>query len=153
MIIKRAGIEEVREILELQKLAYRSEARIYDDYTIPPLLQTPNEIEADFHSHVFLKASIGGRVVGSVRGCMYKDTCLIGRLIVHPEYQNRGIGTRLMNGIEQCFVKARRFELFTGYKSERNLHLYRKLGYRICRREKISDRLTLVYLEKITRPR
>jgi hypothetical protein len=33
--------------LALQKLAYRSEAEIYDDYTIPPLTQTLGEMRAD----------------------------------------------------------------------------------------------------------
>jgi ribosomal protein S18 acetylase RimI-like enzyme len=148
MIIKHAGVEDAVEILELQKLAYRSEARIYDDYTIPPLLQTPEEIAKDFESHVFLEALQDGRIVGSVRACINGDTCMIGKLIVHPDFQNRGIGTRLMNEIERSFDAAGRFELFTGHKSERNLRLYRKLGYRIFRSEKISENLTLVYMQK-----
>jgi hypothetical protein len=43
MIIEQAGVEDAGEILRLQKLAYQSEARIYNDYTIPPLLQTPSD--------------------------------------------------------------------------------------------------------------
>jgi ribosomal protein S18 acetylase RimI-like enzyme len=148
MIIKRAGIEDAADILELQKLAYLSEARIYNDYTIPPLLQTLEEIEADFQAKVFLKAQEGGKITGSVRGCLDHGTCKIGRLIVHPDVQNRGLGTRLMKEIERCFAEAERFELFTGHRSKRNLHLYRKLGYRIFRSEKIGKRLTLVYMEK-----
>ena len=148
MIIEDAVVEDAGEILGLQKLAYQSEARIYDDYTIPPLVQTTEQIEADFRSHVFLKALANGAVVGSVRARMDRGSCLIGRLIVHPDIQNQGIGTRLLKEIEGRFENAERFELFTGHKSERNLHLYRKLGYRIFRREKVSGRLTLVYMEK-----
>ena len=148
MTIKRAVVEEAGEILELQKFAYQSEARIYNDYSIPPLLQTAEEIEAEFQSHLFLEALVDKRIVGSVRACLDHGTCKIGKLIVHPDFQNRGIGTKLMAEIERRFIKAERFELFTGHRSERNLHLYRKLGYRIFKREKISDLLTLVYLEK-----
>ena len=150
MTIEQAEVADAGEILRLQKLAYQSEARIYNDYTIPPLVQTAAEIEADFHSHVFLKA-IGdsGKITGSVRISLDQGTCKIGRLIVHPECQNRGIGTRLLKEIERRFEYAERFELFTGHKSERNLHLYRKLGYRIFRRSKTSESLTLVYLEKL----
>lgn len=151
MKIERAGVENAGEILELQKLAYRDEAKIYNDYTIPPLLQTPGEMQADFLTKVVLKAQDGGRILGSVRACLDHDTCLIARLVVHPDYQNRGIGTGLMTEIERCFDKAGRFELFTGHRSERNLHLYRKLGYRIFRSEKISENLTLVYLEKFNK--
>lgn len=40
MIIERASLEDAKEILELQKLAYVSEAEIYNDYSIPPMMQT-----------------------------------------------------------------------------------------------------------------
>lgn len=41
------------------------------------------------------------------------------------------------------------YALFTGHKSERNLHIYNKLGYQEIRRETIRDDLRLVYMEKI----
>lgn len=72
----------------------------------------------------------------------YEGSCFIGRLIVHPDFQNRGIGTGLMNKIERRFRDSARFELFTGHKSEGNIRLYRKLGYSIFKREPINDRLT-----------
>jgi len=52
--IERANLEDAAEILALQKLAYLSEARIYDDFTIPPLLQTLEETVAEFDTQVFL---------------------------------------------------------------------------------------------------
>ena len=48
MIIKQALKEDLREILTLQKLAYQSEAEIYNDYSIPPLIQTLDKIKEDF---------------------------------------------------------------------------------------------------------
>lgn len=148
MTIRRAAARESQEILDLQKLAYMSEAQIYNDHSIPPLRQTRDEIETDFESHVFLVALEGQALLGSVRAHADGGTCRIGRLMVHPDLRNRGIGTRLMNEIEACFPEVRRFELFTGHESRRNIHLYQKLGYRIFRSEKITGRLTLVYMEK-----
>lgn len=148
MIIEQAKIEDAKEILALQKLAYQSEAAIYDDYTIPPLTQTLEEIEADFERQVFLKASVNGRIIGSVRAHVRQGTCLVGRLIVHPDFQNQGIGARLMGEIEETFSQAKRYELFTGHLSERNLYFYQKQGYKIFKREKITEDLTLVFLEK-----
>ena len=152
MIIERAKIKDAKGILDLQKLAYKSEAEIYNDYTIPPLTQTLEEIRTDFESHVFLKASSDRRIIGSVRAHTRKETCLIGRLIVHPDFQNQGIGTKLMTEIERYFSGTTRFELFTGHKSERNIRLYQKLGYKIFRNERITSDLTLIYLEKYTSP-
>ncbi len=148
MIIERAKIEDAKEILDLQKLAYQSEAAIYNDYTIPPLTQTLEEIEADFERQVFLKASASGRIIGSVRARERQETCLVGRLIVHPDFQNQGIGTRLMDEIEKTFSQAQRYELFTGHLSERNIHFYQKRGYKTFKRESVTEDLTLVFMEK-----
>ena len=149
MIIERAKPEDAQEVLDLQKLAYLSEAAIYGEYNIPPLTQTLVGIEGDFRKQTVLKVTIDGRIIGSVRGYVSEDTCFVGRLIVHPDFQNQGIGTRLLAEIEATFGQARRFELFTGHQSKRNLYLYRKLGYKPFRSERITDNLTIVYLEKI----
>jgi GNAT superfamily N-acetyltransferase len=150
MIVEQANVEDVEEILALQKLAYQSEAAIYNDYTIPPLTQTLEEIEADFAKQVFLKVVVDGRIVGSVRAHVREGTCFVGRLIVHPDFQNRGIGTMLLNGIEEVFYDAERFELFTGSRSEKNLYLYQKLGYQMFRGEELTDKVSLAFLEKNT---
>jgi ribosomal protein S18 acetylase RimI-like enzyme len=152
MIIEQAQLKDAAEILALQKLAYLDEAVFYDDYTIPPLNQTLEETEAEFKDQLVLKTTLDGKIIGSVRAYMEEGTCFIGKLIVHPDHQNRGIGTRLMYEIENRFGQAERYELFTGYRSERNLHLYRKLGYKPFRSQKITDKVTLTFLEKHTRP-
>ena len=53
-----------------------------------------------------------------------------------------------MRAIEEHFATAERHELFTRYLSEDNLRLYRPLGYTEFRKEVISPRLRLIYLEK-----
>jgi ribosomal protein S18 acetylase RimI-like enzyme len=148
MIIEKATVSDAEELLALQKLAYQSEAEIYNDFSIPPLVQTLESMEEDFKNHLFLKAVIDGRIIGSVRANAKEGTCYIGRLIVHPDVQNRGIGTRLMDEIEKLFNGCERFELFTGDKSERNLKLYQKRGYRTFKTAKITDQTNIVFLEK-----
>jgi len=148
LLIKRARVEDAEAILNLQKLSYLSEAEIYNNKSIPPLTQTLEEITAEFDTQIFLKATLGGKIVGSVRAYLAEGVCHIGRLVVHPDVQNKGVGTRLMNEIETCFDEAQRFELFTGDNSERNLYLYHKLGYKEFRRQKFQENLVLVLLEK-----
>lgn len=144
-----ATIDDALEILDLQKLAYQSEARIYNDWTIPPLRETADDIIAEFNTHIFLKAIGEHLLVGSVRVCTMGTTCYIGKLIVHPQLQNRGIATRLIAEAEMMHKDMARFELFTGSKSAKNIHLYHKCGYQEFRREKLSDNIELMYLEKI----
>ena len=148
MLIEPATIDDAREILELQHLAYQSEAAIYDDYAIPPLTQTLEGMRDDISRQLCLKAVLDGMIVGSVRGMQRGTTCEIGRLIVHPDFQGKGVGTRLMGAIESAFLGVERFELFTGHRSERNIALYERLGYVIFRTEKISEKLELVFMEK-----
>ncbi len=148
VIIAAASPADVEAILTLQKLAYQSEARIYNDFSIPPLRQTPEELLREFAHKTVLKAVLGQRLVGSVRGFQQGDTCFVERLIVHPELQGRGIGSALMQRLEDTFPGARRAELFTGHQSRRNLRLYDRLGYRVFKQEPVTANLIFVYLQK-----
>jgi len=55
-----------------------------------------------------------------------------------------------MRHLEGYYPEAGRFELFTGHKSLRNLHLYTKPGYREFKRLQVNDRVWLVYMDKIS---
>lgn len=149
MVIEKATVLDAERILGLQKLAYISEAEIYNDFTIPPLLATLAEIENEFTTQVFLKASMDDKIFGSVRAYEKNKTCYIGKLMVHPDFRNKGLGARLVTEIEACFAASNRFELFTGHKSEKNINLYKKLGYKIFKTETVSSELDFVYLEKV----
>ena len=137
--------EESTEELEKKEL---SQAEIYDDYELPPLVQTLEELEAEFSQYLFLKAKDGGRIVGSVRAREQEGTCHIARLMVHPSAQGKGLGQRIMAAIEAEFAGAKLFELFTGSLSHGNLHLYAKLGYELRASTEVSPKLTVVTLQK-----
>lgn len=133
MEILQATIDDAEEALTLQKLAYRSEAKCYNNYDIPPLKQTIGEIKEQFKSHIFLKAVSEGKIISTVRAYEKDGTCYVGRLAVHPDRQNQGIGTALMRDIEKLY-SPKRYEFFVGSKSDKNIHLYQKLGYNIYNR-------------------
>jgi ribosomal protein S18 acetylase RimI-like enzyme len=146
VVIGPARVGEAEQILKLQRLCYQTEAALYDDWTLPPLTQTLRELLEQYDDHTILVARLGQEVVGSVRARLEDGTCHVGRLVVHPRLQGRGLGTRLMRKIEASFPEAERYELFTGHLSEGNLRLYRRLGYEEFREEVISPTLRLVYL-------
>jgi len=148
MEIAKAELHDLPDILSLQKLAYRSEAELVGDYSIPPLTQTPESITEDFHNGVILKAIEDGEIIGSVRMCFSENTLYIGRLIVKPANQNQGIGTELLLAAEKLYPDVR-FELFTSDKSIKNLSLYIKNGYKEFKREPLNDVVSFVFLEKL----
>lgn len=152
-IIEKAKKSDLVEILALQKLAYQQEAAIYNDNDIPPLTQTLEEFREEAKNVTMLKAIIDNKIVGSIRAYVENGICYVGRVIVHPDYQNNGIGKILMLEIEKHFKNARKFELFTGMQSEKNLYLYKKLGYAEFKTVKLSDKVNLVYLCKKNKER
>jgi ech hydrogenase subunit C len=148
MVIELAAPPDAEEILALQKSAYASEAEIYNDRSLPALNQTLPELRADMQEQVFLKAVVNGKIVASIRGRVRGDTGQISRVIVHPYFQGHGIGSSLVREMESRLAGVKRFEAFTGHRSQRNIHLYRKLGYEPFRREPFSRTVEWVYLEK-----
>jgi ech hydrogenase subunit C len=152
MHISSADIADAPAILALQKLAYQSEAELYNDFTLSPLTQTLEQIKADFADKTFFKAQIEESIVGSARVYVKEDTCYIGRLIVNPLFQNLGIGRKLLNCIEKEFAKVdgvKRFEVFTGQKSRRVLYFYQKLGYKAFKSARVSQVRERIYMEKL----
>ena len=145
--IIEAQEKDIEEILNLQYVAYQSEAIIYNNFSIQPLTQTMEKAIEEFHNSVILIAVMNGKIIGSVRAFEKQGTAYIGKLMVLPAYQNRGMGKRLLQAIESEF-KGNRFELFTGEKSEKNLSLYAKSGYTQFKTEEAVSGLSLIYLEK-----
>jgi ribosomal protein S18 acetylase RimI-like enzyme len=151
--ISVASVFDAEAVLALQRLAYESEARLYGDWTIPPLTQTIESLRDEIATSVVLKATAEERLVGSVRARVTSGVCAIGRLIVHPDFQRRGLGSKLLQDVEARFPGAARFELFTGSRSEANVRLYQRHGYTITRTQTLSATVSLVFLEKAGPPR
>jgi len=148
--IERAGVADAGEILTVQRAAYLTEAQLYGDPFIQPLVESLDQLRTLLDGDtIILKATRGGRLVGSVRATVQEQTCLIGRLVVVPDLQGEGIGTRLMEAVEaEVAGSVTSLVLFTGHLSAGNLKLYKRLGYAEYRRERVSDQLVLVHLRK-----
>jgi ribosomal protein S18 acetylase RimI-like enzyme len=146
--IKKAERSDLQEILQLQYLAYQSEADLFASRGIPPLKQTLDEVVEEFKSGIILKmVDDNNTIIGSVRAQERDGTVYIGKLMVHPDHRNKGYGTRLLTEIEKCFPD-KRYELFTSTRSLDNIRLYQKLGYSIFARKAVNDELEFVYMEK-----
>lgn len=136
-------------ILDLQRLCYYENAKRYNDFSIAPLIQTIDELRKEFTECVIFKVVVDNQLIGSIRAVEKDETCYIGRVIVHPDFQNMGIGKKLMDAIELKYSHIKRFELFTGFKDEKNLYFYNKLGYKQFKEIKIKKDFNMIFLEKI----
>ena len=143
-VIKKAERGDLQEILQLQYLAYQSEAELFGSRDIPPLKQTLDEVLEEFRSGIILQmVDDKNAIIGSVRAQERDGTVYIGKLMVHPEHRHKGYGTMLLSEIEKCFPD-KRYELFTSTRSLDNIRLYQKLGYTIFARKAVNDELEFV---------
>ncbi|MFE2586257.1 GNAT family N-acetyltransferase [Streptomyces sp. NPDC059378] len=151
--ISVATEQDVEQIFRLQYLCFQSEAALYGNYRIDPLVQTLDSVRAEVASDCVYVARLGEEVVGSVRGRITEDgAAAIGKLCVHPRLQGHGIGARLLSAAESALAEergAKRFRLFTGHRSEGNLRLYRRVGYELVGTTKGGDDgVPMIILEK-----
>ena len=94
MRIKKAEKVDLLEILNLQYLAYQSEARLFDNEDIPPLKQTLVDVENEYQRGVILKALDEDKaIIGSVRAFCDNGTVYIGKLMVHIKTGTRNRNT------------------------------------------------------------
>jgi len=138
------------EVLTLQRAAFVQEALIYDTVRLPPLTQTLDELGAELVENLGCVAHERGRMIGAARARVDGGLLLIGRIAIAPDAQGRGIGTRLLDAVEERGRQAgcREAELFTGSLSEANLRLYRRTGYRESGRVEGDDGIEQVFLRK-----
>ncbi|MGH3239697.1 MAG: GNAT family N-acetyltransferase [Spirillospora sp.] len=150
VVIERAVPADAGEVLTVQRAAYVAEAQLYGDPFIPPLVESFEQLRKVLGGDaVVLKAVLDGRLVGAVRAQFSDHTCLVGRLVVVPDLQGRGIGGRLLAALEdEVAGRADACVLFTGHLSDTNLRLYRRVGYTETHRERVAAHLTLVHMRK-----
>ncbi len=146
MEIKEATIEDAAIILQIQKEAFISEAKLHHDFTIPPLVQTLDELKADFKHKTMMKVMIDGEIVATGQVNQIKKTSYIGRMSVKPAFQGQGIGSQLLSVLESVFTSAT-VELFTGVNSLANLNMYSHRGYKEFKRERLG-KTTIVFMHK-----
>ncbi len=131
--IKLAKETDLPEILDLQKKAFGEVAKLMNRYDLPPLLQSIEELRNEYQNGtILICVSEDNKIIGSVRGRMdNENVCHIGKLIVDPDAQNKGIGKTLMDRMERYFFSCRKFSLFTGEETPNTVYLYKKIGYQI----------------------
>jgi tRNA (guanine37-N1)-methyltransferase len=122
------------EILTLQRACWVQEALDNDTLEIPALHESLETVAASLDEWSYYVVRVEGRLVGAVRGRL--DThggatvWDIGRIMVAPDLQGRGLGRLLLEHIQAVApAEATTYVLFTGSASADNQRMYKKAGF------------------------
>jgi tRNA (guanine37-N1)-methyltransferase len=133
--VRLATPADAGELLTLQRACWMQEQQANPDVEIPALHESLDDVRAWLGEWTVLVVRRAGRLVGAARARPGADGRWdIGRLMVAPDLQGAGLGRRLLTAVEEAApAEATAYELFTGARSDRNLRMYRKAGYRLRR--------------------
>ena len=120
------------ELFTLQRACWVQEQQDNPGVEIPALHETLEDLRGWIARDTVLLARSAGRLVGAVRADLHERTWEIGRLMVAPDLQGRGLGRVLLQRVEAAAPpEATAYALVTGAGSLRNQKLYKKAGYRL----------------------
>jgi len=132
-LVATAG--DAAELGTLQRACWVSEAMANDSLDIPSLTESMETVRQGLGEWRTWVVRDSGRLVASVRGRVSPDdpqTWEIGRLMVAPDLQGRGIGRALLDFAEGAAPEGTTtLWLNTGRGSADNLRRYKRAGYRI----------------------
>ena len=122
MIIRKAGLQDLNDIVRIERLCFPEE-------TAFPAGMFAYLIR---HAQALVALDIDGRMMGFIVGYASGRTGVIYTLDVDPEFRRKGVGTRLLNDLEEQFRSkgAAACRLEAAVENPAALGLYRKQGYR-----------------------
>ncbi|HEX5086358.1 MAG TPA: GNAT family N-acetyltransferase [Nocardioides sp.] len=125
------------ELLTLQRACWLQEALANDSLTdIPAIHESLEEVQEWMATWSTWVVRSEGRLVGAVRGRLEESAdgpvWDIGRIMVAPDLQGRGLGRQLLEHIQVVAPpEATAYVLFTGARSTANIRMYKKAGFRV----------------------
>lgn len=147
--IEIAGIEDLPSLLRLQKKAFLPVASKVGWADIPQMTDTLECCQAEYGKETILKMlSDENQIIGSVRGFVEDDSLYIGRLMVDPDYQGRGLGRILQRQLESMF-EFRREWLCSYIKDTSTYDFYARDGFVQYDVYEVGNGVMAAHMEKI----
>ena len=151
--IHKAQQEDAKALMETSKAAFNDDV----NYGAPSLGGPPGYTSTNWHLRMILtcdtykimhfdklndqsdkghfdrlsKCIVGGIVVYE-KGYRHME---LGRMWIHPDFQNQGVGAQAIKFIEKTYPGATVWTLDTPKWNKRNHHFYQKMGYELTGEE------------------
>jgi len=137
--IERASIDDADRLTALKKVTFDKEVKKWlstQDDVIDFNIQPPGYSSIEMTNYMIKKLNyfkvvydevIVGGVIVTVSGKSYGR---IDRIFIAPDYQGKGIGSKVIDLIEKEFPTVRTWDLETSSRQINNHRFYEKMGYR-----------------------
>lgn len=122
-----SDLEILKTSLKIQREAYEIEAQFIGSRNIPPLQETMNQLKEA--TEMFLGYFDNENLLGFIALEDEEQDLRISRLVVHPKYFSKGIGTQLVQHALKHLRNGRRVIVSTGDRNTPAKRLYEKLGF------------------------
>ncbi|MBC2933376.1 tRNA (guanosine(37)-N1)-methyltransferase TrmD [Nocardioides sp. zg-1228] len=133
--VRPAVPADAGELYTLQRACWLQELEANPGVEIPALRESLDDVRRGLGEWTVMVARepSSGRLVGAVRGRLDSHgEWDIGRIMVAPDLQGRGLGRALLELVEGLAPPdATTYVLFTGAGSTDNLRMYKKAGFRL----------------------
>ncbi|HSF37718.1 MAG TPA: tRNA (guanosine(37)-N1)-methyltransferase TrmD [Nocardioides sp.] len=133
--VRPAVPADAGELYTLQRACWLQELEANPGVEIPALRESLDDVRRGLGEWTVMVARepISGRLVGAVRGRVDSHgEWDIGRVMVAPDLQGRGLGRALLELVEALApAGVTTYVLFTGAGSTDNLRMYKKAGFRL----------------------
>ncbi|QIK76973.1 tRNA (guanosine(37)-N1)-methyltransferase TrmD [Nocardioides piscis] len=132
--VRAATAADAGELFTLQRACWLQEQEANPGVSIPALAESLDDVRhwlGEWTTYV-ARDPASGRLLGAVRGRVAHEEWDIGRIMVAPDLQGRGLGRQLLALIEAAApASLSTYVLFTGVGSVRNIAMYKKAGFRL----------------------
>jgi ribosomal protein S18 acetylase RimI-like enzyme len=148
IVIRHATAADAEAVHKIVLLALReTNARDYPSSVIERLVLTlPDKVASNLETWCAFVAIVNGRVVGT--GSLNGQT--VTSVYVHPDYQGRGIATKLMDAVENT-ATAQSQRTLSAQSSVTAKAFYAKRGFKIVREGFSGEEPTVLMSKDIPR--
>ncbi len=130
--VRLATRADAGELFTLTRACWLQELWANPGVVIPALEESFDDVVRGLGEWTTFVARAGSRLVGSARGRADGEVWDVGRVMVAPDLQGRGLGRHLLALIEGAAPEdVTSYVLFTGAGSADNIRMYKKAGYRL----------------------
>ncbi|MFX0095884.1 MAG: GNAT family N-acetyltransferase [Candidatus Hodarchaeota archaeon] len=132
MKIEKAKITDIEILTQLSKITFDDDTQKHGlgDEGGPPGYDSIEWQRSIMTEGLYYKIVQDNKIIGGLilfkKG---KKHIEVGRIYIHPDFQNQGLGTLIFNSLETLFPQTEKWTLDTPSWAHRNHHFYKKVGY------------------------